>query len=415
MHILIGLFLLSGIYHLVLYFFNRTRKEYILIALLSLAESYFVVLTEMGGLLEVDFDNHFGLLQMFLIVISILLYLFLSKQFEFSNRTLNNFVLGTSGVLIISLALPNALSNSELLTEGRMRWAQIIELIGIIIIFWAVSKRKAGSLIVTIGVLPFALGSIFSIRTLDGMWLHGGFGVFTVMMTIGLAVKMRSIELEIIQTKDVFRRFVPDPILAKIATKGLRSIKLGGAEENIATVLFADIRGFTTIAEDLTPNDTLNLLNIFMTSMQPEIVKKGGFINQFVGDEIMAIFHKEGHAEAAVDTAIGMLNALKEENPKQVAKGNPEIKIGIGINTGKVIWGTIGSESRMDSAVIGDTVNLASRMQTLTKEYKTHILISDSTYAGLENVNEYNIKNLASVTVKGKTKPTIAYEILIKN
>jgi len=236
----------------------------------------------MGGVLELDFDNHFGLVQILLIIISILLYLFLTKQFEFSNRTLNNIVLGTSGILILSLVLPNDLSNSELLTEGRVIWSQIIELLGITIIFWAVSKRKVGSLFVTIGVLPFVFGTINSIRTLDDMWLHGGFGVFTVMMTIGLAVNMRSFELEIQQTKDVFRRFVPDTILDKIANKGLRSIKLGGAEENFATVLFADIRGFTTIAEDLTPNETLNFLNAFMTCMQPVIVNKRGFINQFV-------------------------------------------------------------------------------------------------------------------------------------
>jgi len=415
MHILIGLFLLSGIYNLVFYFFNRNRKEYILIVLLSLVESYFVVLTEMGGLLELDFENHFGLVQILLIITSILLYLFLTKQFEFSNQTLNNIVLGISGVLILSLVLPNDISNSELFTEGRVIWSQIIEIIGIIIIIWAVGKRKVGSLFVALGVLPFAFGNINSIRTLDDMWLHGGFGVFTVMMTIGLAVKMRSIELEILQTKDVFRRFVPNPILEKIANKGLRSIKLGGAEENLATVLFADIRGFTTIAEDLTPNETLNFLNAFMTCMQPVIVNKRGFINQFVGDEIMAIFHNEGHAEAAIDTAIDMLNALKEQNPKQTAKGNPEIKIGIGINTGKVIWGTIGSESRMESAVIGDTVNLASRMQSLNKEYKTQILISDSTYADLRNVNKFNIKEVDTVKVKGKTQPTTVYEILTKN
>jgi class 3 adenylate cyclase len=149
--------------------------------------------------------------------------------------------------------------------------------------------------------------------------------------------------------------------------------------------------------------------------MQPEIVKKGGFINQYVGDEIMAIFHNEGHAEAAIDTAIEMLNVLKEQNPEQIAKGNPEIKIGIGINTGKVIWGTIGSETRMESAVIGDTVNLASRMQNLSKVYKTQILISDSTYANFQKENKYNIRNVDTVKVKGKTEPTTVYEILAKN
>src|SRR5574342_304776 len=119
---------------------------------------------------------------------------------------------------------------------------------------------------------------------------------------------------EVRSTRDVFGLFVPEPVLDKIAKEGLNSIKLGGAEEGIATIQFTDIRSFSAIAEKRSPNETLAFLNEFMTRMQPVIHANGGFINQFVGDEIMVIFYKFGHSDDAIQTAIAMRNALKEYN-----------------------------------------------------------------------------------------------------
>ncbi len=410
MSILIGLFLLSGIVHLVLFILNRSRSEYLYIALMSFLESYFIVLTEMWGLHEMDFDYRFRLVHCLLLAIAVLLYLVLTRQFEFKNRWLKYIVLGVSGLLFLTLVLPHELAVSEFLSESRLRWSQIVQVVGIFVIFWAMRKRMVGSIIAAIGVLPLAVGNIYAVRMLDDIWVHAGFAFFTIMIAIGAATKFRTIEEEVRESRNVFRRFVPDPILNKIAMKGLGSIKLGGAEETHSTILFADIRGFTTIAEKLTPNETLNFLNAFMQSMQPIINQKGGFINQFVGDEIMAIFHEAGHGDAAVDTAITMGQVLQEYNSTRVEKGKPEIKIGIGVNTGKVIWGTIGSESRMESAIIGDTVNLASRLQSLTKQYQVDILISDSTYHQLLNPSGICHRQVDTVQVKGKTEPVTVYE-----
>jgi class 3 adenylate cyclase len=410
MSILIGLFLLSGIVHLVLFILNRSRSEYLYIALMSFSESYFIVLSEMWGLHEMDFDYRFRLVHCLLLSVAVLLYLVLTKQFEFKNRWLKYIVLGVSGVFFLTLVLPHELAVSEFLSESRLRWSQIVQVVGIFVIFWAMRKRIMGSKIALIGVLPLAFGNIYAVRVLDDIWVHAGFAFFTIMIAIGAAIKVRTIEEEVRESRDVFRRFVPDPILNKIAMKGLGSIKLGGAEETHSTILFADIRGFTTIAEKLTPNETLNFLNTFMQSMQPLINQKGGFINQFVGDEIMAIFHEAGHGDAAVDTAIKMGQVLQEYNSTRVEKGKPEIKIGIGVNTGKVIWGTIGSESRMESAIIGDTVNLTSRLQSLTKQYQVDILISDSTYRQLKNPSGICHRQADIVQVKGKTEPVTIYE-----
>jgi hypothetical protein len=261
MSILIGLFLLSGIYHFTLFCFNSSRLEFLYLALLAFAAAVFAVLIEMQGLhvLPSIFDVRVG--HSLLMVMSVLLYLFLARQFEFNKRWLRNVVVVTSGVLLLPLFFPLEL---EFFTAVRLRWFQITQVIGVFVILWALRQRKPGSLIVALGVLPLALGTIYAFRKLDDTWEHGGFAVFTVFMAMGLANKMRAVENEVRSTRDVFRRFVPDPILNKIARRGLPSIKLGGAEENFATILFADICGFATIAEGLTPNDTLAFLNAFM-------------------------------------------------------------------------------------------------------------------------------------------------------
>jgi class 3 adenylate cyclase len=142
-----------------------------------------------------------------------------------------------------------------------------------------------------------------------------------------------------------------------------------------------------------------------MTRMQPVIHANGGFINQFVGDEIMAIFYKSGHSEDAFQTAIAMRKVLQEHNHERSQRGEPPIDIGVGINTGKVIWGTIGSEVRMESAIIGDTVNLASRLQSLTKHYGTGVLAAESAYRQIPNPEKYRCRPVDVVQVKGKTQP----------
>jgi class 3 adenylate cyclase len=224
-------------------------------------------------------------------------------------------------------------------------------------------------------------------------------------------VKASAIEKEIRQTRDVFRLFVPDAVLDRIAKQGLESIKLGGAEEEIATILFTDIRSFTSIAEKLSPNETLSFLNEFMQRMAPVIHRNGGFINQFVGDEIMAIFYLPAHENSAIEAAIAMRKALNEHNDERIARGEPPIDIGVGVNTGKVIWGTIGSQVRMESAIIGDTVNLASRLQHLTKEYGVGVLVSESAFREIPNPEKFCYREIDVVQVRGKNKPVVVYEI----
>ncbi len=242
--------------------------------------------------------------------------------------------------------------------------------------------------------------------------------ILMISMSVFLARQFartnRNLETQLInvrRTRDVFSLFVPEPVLDKIAKEGLESIKLGGAEEGVATILFTDIRSFTSIAENLSPTETLAFLNEFMQRMQPVIHQHGGFINQFVGDEIMAIFYLSGHEDTAIEAAVAMRKALNEHNRERVERGEPPIDIGVGVNTGKVIWGTIGSEVRMESAIIGDTVNLASRLQNLTKNYGVGVLVSESAFREISNPERFCYREVDVVQVRGKTRPVVIYEI----
>lgn len=177
-----------------------------------------------------------------------------------------------------------------------------------------------------------------------------------------------------------FHLFVPEQLLGRIAPKGIESIQLGNVTEEELTILFCDIRGFTAIAESQAARETFEWLNAFFTKMNDCITSHSGFIDKYLGDAIMAVFDKpNSHAMDAIQAAVAMQESLQEFNINR-HKYNLEfpVNIGTGINTGIGMIGTLGSDRRMDSTVIGDVVNTASRLENLTKIYGCQIIISKS-------------------------------------
>lgn len=180
-----------------------------------------------------------------------------------------------------------------------------------------------------------------------------------------------------------FRLFVPEQYLNRIAPKGVESIQLGNAREEEITVLFCDIRGFTSIVEAQAIRETFEWLNAFFSQMSQAITAHHGFVDKFLGDAILAVFDRvECHAEDALNAAVTILQTLNEFNQARAQYNlqNP-VKVGIGIHTGLGLIGTIGSDHRMDSTVIGDVVNTAARLEELTKLYGCSILASETTIA----------------------------------
>ena len=190
--------------------------------------------------------------------------------------------------------------------------------------------------------------------------------------------------------------------------------ELLGGKSTVATVLFSDIRGFTTLTEELGAQGTVSLLNEYFTIMVECIQKEGGMLDKFIGDAIMAAFgiplSHEDDEDRAVRAAIGMINALHVWNRQRVAEGKKPVGMGVGLNTDTIVSGNIGSPKRMDYTLIGDGVNLASRLEGLCKKYYASILISENTYRRLKGT--YRIREVDRVQVKGKTESVGVYEVL---
>lgn len=203
-------------------------------------------------------------------------------------------------------------------------------------------------------------------------------------------------------SRDVYEQLVADPALARL-----------GGQRREMTVLFSDIRGFTTVSEHGQPEDIVHLLNEYFTRMVAIVFRHQGTVDKFVGDMVMALFgaplDDPRHADHAVDAALEMLEELQRLNAHWTAQGRPPIDIGIGINTGPMIAGNIGSEQIMSYTVIGDAVNLGSRLESLNKDYGTHIIISEATRARL--TGRYDCRPLGDVVVKGKTQPVAIFEL----
>jgi adenylate cyclase len=203
-------------------------------------------------------------------------------------------------------------------------------------------------------------------------------------------------------SKDVFDQLVANPSLAA----------LGGARRHM-TVLFSDIRGFTTMSEKGTPEDVVAQLNELFTRMVAVVFEHRGTVDKFVGDMIMALYgaplDDSDHADHAVTTALAMIRTLHEMNREWESQGKPTLDIGIGINTGDMVAGNIGSDTIMSYTVIGDAVNLGARLESLNKDYGTRIIISEFTRTVLKG--RYDIRPLGDVVVKGKTRPVAIFEV----
>jgi adenylate cyclase len=186
------------------------------------------------------------------------------------------------------------------------------------------------------------------------------------------------------------------------------------AEKRTLTVLFSDIRGFTSISEKLAPEAVVRTLNEHLNMMVSIIFKHGGTLDKFVGDCVMAFWGaplpQPNHAERAARAALEMIEGLEKLNQKWQSEGRPILKIGVGINTGEMLFGNIGSEQRMDFTVIGDSVNLGSRLESSTKELQASIVISDATYQWIRDQAE--VRPLGEISVKGKEHKIVVYELL---
>ncbi|HIK29364.1 MAG: response regulator [Oscillatoriaceae bacterium SKW80] len=214
-----------------------------------------------------------------------------------------------------------------------------------------------------------------------------------------------------------FRLFVPEQFLQRIAPEGVESIQLGNVKEEEVSILFCDIRGFTTIAESQQAADTFRWLNAFFTQMNQAIASQGGFIDKFLGDALVAVFDRQRlHPQDALTAAVMMRQSLRDfNNNRALFKLSEPVNIGIGIHAGKVAIGTLGTDSRMDSTVIGDVVNTASRLEEMTKVYGCQVIASSSVLAQAPEPERFCCRCIDRVIPRGKQEAIEIYEVLGTN
>ena len=253
-----------------------------------------------------------------------------------------------------------------------------------------------------------------------------GFISWILVMAVGLArqfsrtlsdVDQRNLELRTINSS--IARFVPLAFLQALGKKSVAEVERGEAQQHEMAVMFCDIRGFTTITESIGPQETFKFINEYLSRMEPEIYRGAGFINQYLGDGIMALFpstkaasaEERSGADGAVVAALGMVQALDKLNAERALAGKSAINIGAGIHIGTLMIGTIGGGEQLNGGVVGDCVNASARLEGMTKMYNARVLISGSVVARLVRERP-TVRHLDTVVPKGKSEPMLIAEIL---
>lgn len=224
----------------------------------------------------------------------------------------------------------------------------------------------------------------------------------------------QGVERRLAALMTAYARFVPPQLIELLGKESILDVAWGNQVEKKMTILFADIRGFASLSERLTPQQCFDFINAFLSFMEPVVLAQGGFIDKYIGDSVMALFPSRG--DDALHAALGMLAELARFNATHAGSGPGSaglepIRIGIGLNSGLLMLGVIGGSQRMEITVISDAVNLAARVETLTKTWQTPILITQHTLNSIRAPADFSIRFIDRVRVRGKHLAQSIYEV----
>jgi DNA-binding response OmpR family regulator len=224
-----------------------------------------------------------------------------------------------------------------------------------------------------------------------------------------LEERVRERTAELASLNRVYERFVPREFLDVLKKKSILEINLGDQVSRKMTVMFADIRGWTTLLEKMTPTEAFSFINAYLRRVSPVIKECNGFIDQYYGDGVMALF--PGTPDDAVRAAVGMQVAVNEYNMERERDGFDPVGIGVGLHLADLMLGIIGSEDRMQGAVVADAVNLAARIEGLNKMYGSYVSLSDETFFAMKDRDRYRHRFIDKVRVKGRGEAVTVYEV----
>ncbi len=428
------IYVFFGFYHLLIYV-KRREDLYnlyfgifsVFMALYSLSRSNiaFEVIYDTTWITRIEYSS-----------VSLLAPLFLLfMQDYFYGRAKFSKVLFAILILNVVIALTTLLEPFRYTMTSLRLW-QISILPTLVYLLYFMSKavylRKKDAILLATSMFTVVFIAVYDV--IDSIFFQSGirftqfaYFLFVVALTTILANRFISLyrqsedlnielsqqKLELARQKNAFFRFVPVQFLNVLGKNSAVEVNLGDSVLKEMSVLFTDIRSFTTISEQMTPEENFRFINDYLASMEPVVQRHEGFVDKFMGDGILALFSGDGEitrshqtsADKAILAAIEMKKKVQTINAQAKDSHFRGLKIGIGINTGNLMLGTVGSRSRLDTTVIGDTVNVASRLESLTNLYRADILITKSTLSAMTIADNLAIREIDSVVVKGKTDP----------
>jgi len=301
--------------------------------------------------------------------------------------------------------------------------AQLVEMFRVVVQLHLQKRERSGILI--LGILIFELAIFYNVlidfgllnkRSYTQLVVVTGYAFNLVCYSIFLARevavnnrRLHNLNKKLTQINEAIFRFVPQKMLRYIGEEDIVAINLSDQKQHNMTVLFADVRDFTTLSEGMSPAENFNFINILLNEIGPIIRQKNGFIDKYMGDAIMALFPES--ADDAVKAGIQILETVKTLNQKRQLSKDPPIKMGVGIHTGELMLGIIGESERIEGTVISDVVNTSARLEGLTKRYGCAMLASQETLNLLDKNGNYQSRFVERVKVKGRQGVVKVYEI----
>lgn len=294
-------------------------------------------------------------------------------------------------------------------------------IVSVNILLKALRHGKRGSANALCGVLVFLLfifnDVLFGLEYINtGNYINFGLLIFVGIQSLNIAylfsqafsdVKKLTQHLKL--TNASYSRFVPKAFLDFLGKSDINTVELGDQKRADMSMLFVDIRSFTTLSETMSPQDNFDFINSYLSEISPVIRRNGGFVDKYIGDAIMALF--PGEPVDAVHAAIEILNVLKRYNVNRAKQGLPPVRVGMGLNTGTVMLGTVGEQERMETTVISDAVNLASRLEVLAKLYDVQILTTLATIERIPQPAPFDYRVIHRGRVKGKAELVTLIEV----
>ena len=439
-----GVIFLMGIYHLFLYIFRNKEKPALFFGLFCILIALRISVIGEKILLQIfpefPWKLHIKIeylsLYLGLPVFSFYLHYAFNKEskevFLKDKKNFRNFLYEEFYypiiifIFLISFPFIVATLFTDTLTYGKFLDAfQIFMIICALYLYYgiilATIKRKEGAIFSLIGFLfPFISlinDILYAERVIQTGYLFPfGFFVFIIFQSLSLAYKFTQSFYKNEQLTDhlrklllAFERFIPKEFLILLNKNDITTVKLGDQIQNEMCIMFSDIRKFTSISEKLTPEENFNFINQYLSFIEPIIRENQGFIDKYLGDGFMALFPYS--PENSLITGIQIQNKLKEFNAIIYEKNFEPLKIGIGIHTGKLMLGVVGSEFHMETTVISDAVNTAARLEKLNKDFGTDIIITESVLNQINNINNYKFRYIGTILLRGKQNPLKIYEI----